>query len=317
MKTTAFSTLILIFAAVVILAMSAFTVDETEQVVVTRFGKVVGEPITDAGLHFKAPFIDQVNVFPKNLQEWDGERGEIPTLNKTYILVDTFARWHVVNPVLFFQTCRDVRGALIRIGDIIDPAVKNAIASYDLIESVRNSDRLVGIDDPIFGETGDANRINQTIKAGRSVITRQIMDNAGEKLKSFGIQLVDVKLKRLNYRDDVRSSVYDRMIAERTQIVEKFRSEGRGEAQKIRGEMEKELKKIESEAYRTAQELKGKADAEVTRIYADAYGRDPEFYSFTKSLEVYGSALDKESTLVLTTDSEFLKYLKQRKQGTK
>lgn len=317
MKTTALSTLILIFAAVAILAMSAFTVDETEQVVVTRFGKVVGEPITDAGLHFKAPFIDQVNVFPKNLQEWDGERGEIPTLNKTYILVDTFARWHVVNPVLFFQTCRDVRGALIRIGDIIDPAVKNAIASYDLIESVRNSDRLVGIDDPIFGETGDANRMNQTIKAGRSAITRQIMDNAGEKLKSFGIQLVDVKLKRLNYRDDVRSSVYDRMIAERTQIVEKFRSEGRGEAQKIRGEMEKELKKIESEAYRTAQELKGKADAEVTRIYADAYGRDPEFYSFTKSLEVYGSALDKESTLVLTTDSEFLKYLKQRKQGTK
>jgi len=312
MKKTALSTLIVIFAAIAVLLTSAYTVDETEQIVVTRFGKVIGEPIRDAGLHFKVPLVDQVNPFPKNLQEWDGDSGEIPTQNKTYILVDTFARWHVVDPVLFFQTCRDMRGAINRIGDIIDPAVKNAIASYDLIESVRNSDRLVNVDDPFFGVTGDATKRNQTIKAGRTVITHQIMDNAGEKLKGFGIELVDVKLKRLNYRDDVRSSVYDRMIAERTQIVEKFRSEGRGEAQKIRGEMEKELKKIESVAYRTAQELKGKADAEVTRIYADAYGQDPEFYSFTKSLEVYGSALNKESTLILSTDSEFLKYLKKR-----
>ena len=229
MKTTAFSTLILIFAAVAIFMTSAYTVDETEQVVVTRFGKVIGEPITDAGLHFRIPMVDKVNPFPKNLQEWDGERGEIPTLNKTYILVDSFARWRVVDPVLFFKTCRDMRGAMIRIGDIIDPAVKNAIASYDLIETVRNSDRLVNVDDPIFGITGDAAKENKTIKAGRSVITRQIMDNAGEKLKSFGIDLVDVKLKRLNYRDDVRGSVYDRMIAERTQVVEKFRSEREGE----------------------------------------------------------------------------------------
>jgi membrane protease subunit HflC len=315
MRTTALSTLILIFAAVAVLAMSAYTVDETEQVVITRFGKVIGEPVTDAGLHFKVPFVDQVSPFPKNLQQWDGESGEIPTLNKTYILVNTFARWQVVDPVRFFQTCRDVRGGLIRIGDIIDPAVKNAIASYDLIETVRNSNRLENVDNLIFeeDESGQDNKTTLTIKAGRSVITRQIMENAGEKLKSFGIHLVDVKLKRLNYRDDVRNSVYDRMIAERTQIVEKFRSEGRGEAQKIRGEMEKELKKIESEAYRTAQELKGKADAEVTRIYADAYGRDPEFYSFTKSLEVYSSSLNKDSTLILSTDSEFLKYLKERR----
>ncbi|VFQ42905.1 protease modulator HflC [Desulfoluna butyratoxydans] len=313
MKTTAVSTLILVFAAVAVLVMSAYTVDETEQVVITRFGKVIGEPTTDAGLHFKLPFVDQVSPFPKNLQQWDGESGEIPTLNKTYILVNTFARWQVVDPVLFFQTCRDVRGGLIRIGDIIDPAVKNAIASYDLIETVRNSSRLENVDDLVLKAVSEQYETNQTIKAGRSVITRQIMANAGEKLKGFGINLVDVKIKRLNYRDDVRNSVYDRMIAERTQIVEKFRSEGRGEAQKIKGEMEKELKKIESEAYRTAQELKGKADAEVTSIYADAYGRDPEFYSFTKSLEVYGTALNKESTLVLSTDSEFLKYLKERR----
>ena len=312
MRATALSTLILLFAAIAVLMMSAYTVDETEQIVITRFGKLIGEPVTDAGLHFRVPFVDQVNAFPKNLQEWDGEKGEIPTSNKTYILVDTFARWRVVDPVLFFQTCRDMRGALIRIGDIIDPAVKNAIASYDLIEAVRNSDRLVSIDDPIFGETSDGAKINKTIKIGRGGITRQIMTNAKEKLKSFGIDLVDVKLKRLNYRDDVRSSVYDRMIAERTQIVEKFRSEGRGEAQKIRGKMEKELKKIESEAYRKAQILKGQADAEVTRIYADAYGKDPNFYSFIKSLEVYEEALNKESTLVLSTDSEFLKYLKNR-----
>lgn len=313
MRTTALSTLILIFAAVATLSMSAYTVDETEQVVITRFGKLIGEPVTDAGLHFRVPFVDQVNPFPKNLQEWDGQKGEIPTSNKTYILVDTFARWRIMDPVLFFQTCRDVRGGLFRIGDIIDPAVKNAIASYDLIEAVRNSDRLVTVDDPVFGETGDGQQTNQTITIGRNGITRQIMGNAKEKLKSFGIDLVDVKLKRLNYRDDVRNSVYDRMIAERTQIVEKFRSEGRGEAQKIRGQKEKELKKIESEAYRTAQGIKGDADAEVTRIYADAYGKDPEFYSFIKSLEVYEQALNKESTLVLTTDSEFLKYIKGRK----
>ena len=295
---------------------SAYTVDETEQVVITRFGKVIGEAITEPGLHFKMPAVDIANSFPKNLQEWDGERGEIPTRNKTYIWVDVFARWRIEDPYRFFQTCINMRGAIIRIGDIIDPALKNAIASYDLIETVRNTNRTMAISDDgpsARSEESKTDQISHKILTGRKVITDMVLKNAKEKLSSFGIDIVDVQIKRINYRDDVRKSVYDRMIAERTQIVEKFRSEGRGEAQKIRGDKEKELKRIESGAYKTAQELMGTADAEVTSIYADAYGKDPEFYSFLKTLEMYENALGKNTSIVLSTDSEFLRFLKARK----
>ncbi len=293
---------------IIALFASAYVVDETEQVVVTRFGKVIGTPKTAPGLYFKVPLVDIANYFPKNLQEWDGDPGQIPTLDKTYIWVDAFARWKIVDPVKFFQTIGTVLGALGRLDDIIDPAVRNYVTSYSLIESVRKSSRRL-----VFELEGDGTEKDQRseyqVKFGREKITQGIMQQAQPKLSEFGIELVDVKIKRINYVEEVQKSVYGRMIAERKQIAEKFRSEGVGEAQKILGEKERDLKKITSEAYRTAQEIKGKADATVTKLFAKAYGNDPEFYSFVRSLEIYSDALGDKSSVILSTDSEFLKYL--------
>lgn len=305
----------LIVIPVIILVLLAFggiyTVDETEQVVVTQFGKVVGEPKTDPGLYFKIPFIQHANYFPKNLQEWDGDPGQIPTLDKTFIWVDTFARWKVVDPLKFFQTVNNVTGALGRLDDIIDPAVRNLITSYELIETVRRTNREldtfeVGVD---MEDVKDKRQLG-TVKFGREKITRGIMEQAQPKLAKFGIELVDVKIKRINYVEEVQKSVFGRMIAERKQIAEKFRSEGKGEARKIEGETEREMKRITSEAYKTAQEIMGKADATATKTYANAYGLDSDFYSFVKTLEIYRETLDEESSLILSTDAEFFKYLK-------
>ncbi|MBW2175336.1 MAG: protease modulator HflC [Deltaproteobacteria bacterium] len=275
-----------------------FVIDETEQVVLTQFGKLVGEPKTAPGLYFKIPFIQNANYFPKNLQEWDGDPGQIPTLDK-----DTFARWKVVDPLKFFQTVNNVTGALGRLDDIIDPAVRNMITSYALIESVRRTNRELdtfelGVDQE---KTKDKRQLG-TVKIGREEITK--------RLAKFGIELVDVKIKRINYVEQVQKSVFGRMVAERQQIAEKFRSEGKGEARKIEGETEREMKRITSEAYKTSQEIKGKADATATKLYADAYGLDPDFYSFVKTLDIYRETLDEETSLILSTDAEFFKYLK-------
>ncbi len=288
---------------------SAYVVDETEQVVVTQFGRVVGAPKQKPGLYFRIPFIQNTNYFPKNLLEWDGDPGQIPTLDKTYIWVDTFARWKIVDPKKFFETVNNTTSALGRLNDIIDPAVRNLITSYSLIEAVRKSDRELVFEISRADEAA-AKRTTYEIKTGREKITQEILKQAQPKLAKFGIQLVDVKIKRINYVEEVRKSVYGRMVAERRQIAEKFRSEGTGESRKILGEKERELKRITSEAYRTAQELKGKADAESTKLYAQAYSIDPEFYSFTKTLEIYTEVLDEKNSLVLSTDSEFLKYFK-------
>lgn len=288
---------------------SAYVVDETEQVVVTQFGKVVGTPKTEPNLYFRIPFIQNTNYFPKNLLAWDGDPGQIPTLDKTFIWVDAFARWKIVDPVKFFQTVNNVVSAMGRLDDIIDPAVRNFITSYPLIETVRQSNRELDTFE-IGLEDVKKDRTAYMIKTGREQITQGILQQAQPKLLEFGIELVDVKLKRVNYVEQVRDSVYGRMIAERKQIAEKFRSEGKGEAQKIRGEKERDLKQINSEAYRTAQELMGKADAEATRIYAQAYNMDPEFYSFVKTMEIYKGVLDDKNSLILSTDSEFLKYFK-------
>ena len=300
--------IVLVIAAVLVYN-SAYIVDETEQVVITQFGRITGEPKKTPGLRFKIPFIQQANVFNKNLLEWDGDPGQIPTLDKTFIWVDTFARWKIVDPVLFFQTVNNRFNAIGKLNDIIDPAVRNYITSYRLIEAVRTSNRELGVDE--IGDNADKDeRETYSITFGREKITAGIMDQAQPKLAQFGIELVDVKIKRINYVESVRKSVYDRMIAERNQIAEKFRSEGRGEARKIIGEKERDLKQIISEAYKVSQKIKGKADAEATKIYAKAYGMDPEFYSFTRTLEIYNEALDEKSSLILSTDSEFLKYLK-------
>ena len=302
--------IILIVAVVVILIgfASAYIVDETEQVVVTQFGKVVGKTKTEPGLYFKVPFIQNTTYFPKNLLEWDGDPGQIPTLDKTYIWVDTFARWRIVDAIKFFQTVNNTTSAQGRLDDIIDPAVRNLITENKLIETVRKSNRELDLFE--IGLEDIKERVSYVIKTGREEITNMILKQAQPKLSKFGIEVVDVKIKRINYVEQVRNSVYGRMIAERKQIAEKFRSEGKGEARKILGEKERDLKKITSEAYRKAQVIKGKADAESTKLYAESFGVDSEFYSFTKTLEIYNEALDKETSMVLSTDSDLFKYLK-------
>lgn len=299
---------------ILILIVCAYTVDETEQVVVTRFDKVQRTE-TEPGLKFKLPIIEKALVFPKNLQEWDGDPGQIPTRDKTYIWVNTFARWKIVDPVVFFKTVGYVNRAQQRLDEIIDPTVRNFITSNRLIEAVRNSNRELDTFEDLGDDTTTDTQENKPARfsqvyIGRDKIDNGILNQAKPKLEQFGIELVDVKIKRVNYVEEVRKSVYDRMIAERKQIAQKFRSEGKGEAQKILGEKERELKRIESEAYRKAQEVKGKADAESTRLYAEAFGKDPEFYSFMKTMEVYNEALSSNSSIILSTESEIFKYLK-------
>ena len=304
--------LIVIAVLLFVLYHSFYTIDETNQVILTQFGKVIGESKTEPGLQFKIPFIQKPNYFNKNLLAWDGDPGEVPTQDKTYIWVDTFARWKIVDPLRFFKTVFNETGAQGRLDDILDSEVRNYITSYPLIETVRKSNRA--LDTFEAGTQVDEKRALGVIELGREKIVKGIMEQAKPKLADFGIELIDLKIKRLNYTEEVRRSVYSRMIAERKQIAEKFRSEGEGEARKIEGNQEKELKRITSEAYRTAQEIMGKADAKATLIYDEAYQKDAEFYSFLKSLDVYNNILDKDSTLVLSTKSDFLKYLKGSKK---
>jgi len=301
---------IIVIVALIVIGNALFTVDETDQVVITQFGRPVGDAITSAGLHFKTPFIQKANSFKKNLLEWDGDPGQIPTLDKTYIWVDTFARWKIVDPLKFFETVNNETFALKKLNDIIDPATRNFVTSHHLIEVVRNTNRDMDISEAGVMDETLREVVVKKIKMGRAEIARGIMKQASPKLAQFGIELVDMRFKRINYIEDVRKSVYGRMIAERKQIAEKFRSEGKGESMKIAGDMEKELKRITSGAYRTAQEIKGKSDAEATRIYASAYNKDPEFYSFVKTMEIYKDSLDKDTWLMLSTNSDFFKYLK-------
>lgn len=301
---------IVAFAMIILFSGFAFVVDETKQVVITRFGKPVRDPVKDAGLHFKIPFIEDANFFNKNLLEWDGDPGQMPTKDKTFIWVDTFARWRISNPLTFFETVGNEMSGQAKLDNIIESATRNLITSHHLIEAVRNSDRKLDI-----GEIGVDETIKEIvikpIEIGREKLSKSIMEQAQPKLSEFGIELVDVRIKRINYVEEVQKAVYNRMIAERKQIAEKFRSEGRGESSKIAGDKAKELKKITSVAYRKAQEIKGKADAESTKIYAEAYNKDPEFYSFINTMEIYKNSLDKETWMMLSTESDFFKYLKK------
>ncbi|MFO7715038.1 protease modulator HflC [Desulfosarcina sp.] len=314
--------LVIAGAIVLTLYITAFTVDETQQVVITRFDRI-HRSSTTPGLKFKLPVIEKAIIYPKNLQEWDGDPGQIPTREKTYIWVNAFARWRIVDPEVFFKTVGYLHQAQQRLDEIIDPTVRNFITANRLIEAVRNSNReldtfedLGTITEAVVGENQETEAADQMpvrysqVMIGRDAIDNGILTQARPKLINFGIELMDVKIKRVNYVEEVRKSVYDRMIAERKQIAQKFRSEGKGEAQKILGDKERDLKRIESEAYRTAQEIKGKADAESTKLYAQAYGLDPEFYSFVKTLEVYNEALSENSSIILSTDSEIFKYMK-------
>jgi membrane protease subunit HflC len=298
---------ILIAAILVGMYFCLYTVDEREQVVITQFGRPIGEPIKEPGIEFKFPW-QKANAFPKNLLEWDGDPDQIQTEDKRFIWVDTFSRWKIVDPLKYFQTVKYEYEAQAILDGILNSTVRNAITSNPLIETVRNTNRELDTVEAGLEDAKEKSDLN--IAIGRRQIAKNILDEAQPKLEKFGIELVDVKIKRLNYEAEVQRSVFERMIAERKKIAEKYRSEGKGEARKIEGDMEKEMKKITSEAYRTAQEVKGVADAEATLIYANAFGEDPEFYSFIQTLEIYKEAMDKESSLVLSTDSEFLKYFK-------
>jgi len=275
---------------------------------ITQFGRVVGKPVTLPGLKFKLPFLQVANFFPKNLLTWDGEPGQVPTKDKTYIWVDAFARWKIVDPIKYFQTVTHEIAAIERLDDLIDPAMRNLVTSYPLVESVRNTDRRMDTLESMVDEHKE--RVQYKVDLGRDEITKRILKQASEKLTQFGIELVDVKIKRINYIENVRDAVYNRMIAERNQIAEKYRAEGQGEASNIRGEKEKELQVIKSQAYKDSQTIKGEADATATKIYADAYSKDPEFYAFVKTMEVYKETLKKDTSLVLSTDSDFMKYFK-------
>lgn len=302
--------LVIGFLALVLFLASFYTVDETQQVIILQFGRPVGEPIQEAGLNFKLPFIQTVKVFDKRVLEWDGDENQIPTSDKKYIWVDTFARWRIVDPLRFYQSVRgDERAAQSRLDDIIDSATRNFISENFLIEVVRNSNRELTTTIEEQGEFG-TEFVAQQIEKGRDEITKLILSKAKETVPQYGIELLDMRIKRINYIEEVRQKVYERMISERKRIAEKFRSEGEGRKAEIEGEREKEFQIISSEAYRKTQEVKGKADAEATKIYADAFTRDPEFYSFIQTLESYRSTMKNNTTLILNTDSEFLKYLK-------
>ncbi|OYP30468.1 protease modulator HflC [Rhodopirellula sp. MGV] len=296
-----------------ILFSCSYTVSETEQVIVTQFGKPIGEPITNSGLHFKLPFIQEATSFEKRILEWDGRPNEMPTKDKTYIVVDTFGRWRIHDAKQYFLRLRDERSALSRLDDILGSETRNAIAKHELIELVRTTkDRVPLQDTAIIDGPGSAGTLYPITK-GRAKIEQEIFEKSAEKLVDFGIELLDVRFKRINYNDNVQQRIYARMISERQQIAERFRSEGAGEAAKIIGRKERDLLEIESEAYKRVQEIRGEADAKATEIYASAYNQDQQavsFYQFIKTMETYEEMLGGDSTLVLTTDSDIFKFLK-------
>lgn len=297
-----------ILIGLIVLADAVYIVSETNQVIITQFGEPIGGAVTAAGLHVKAPFIQKANYFEKRWLEWDGDPNQIPTKDKKYIWVDTYARWRISDPLVFFQRVRDERGAQSRLDDIIDGETRNALAKFDLIEVVRSSNREFEMtEETALLETSET--IGQ-IEVGREKIAQLILDHASKITPEFGVELKDIRIKRINYVDEVQRKVFDRMIAERKRIASKYRSEGDGKSAEIRGQKEKELKRIQSEAYRKAQEIRGKADAEATRIYAQAYNLDPDFYQFLKTLETYRQSLDSETWLLLSSDNEFLKFLR-------
>jgi membrane protease subunit HflC len=309
MKPTLLAAVIVI--GLVTLSASLYTISETEQVIITQFGQPVGKPHTDPGLHMKVPFIQTVHPFEKRWLEWSGDPNQIPTRDKKYIWVDTYTRWRVKDPLLFYQRVRDERSAQSRLDDIVDGDTRNVIANNDLIEVVRSTDRPFTESEENASIDMSAAEVVGKITMGRNRITRAILEMSRPIVAEFGIELVDVQIRRVNYVTEVQQKVFDRMVSERRRIAERSRSEGQGKAAEIRGQKERELKGIQSEAYRKAQEIMGKADGESTRIYAEAYGRDPELYQFLKTMETYRKTMGPDTTLILSTDGEFFRFLKQ------
>ncbi|MDA3879429.1 MAG: protease modulator HflC [Prolixibacteraceae bacterium] len=300
----------IIIAGIIVLSQSIYVVNETQQVVITQFGRPIGDAVTEPGLKIKTPFVQKANFFEKRYMEWDGDPNQIPTKEKKFIFVDSYARWHITDPLQFYKRLTNERGAQSRLDDIIDGETRDQIASHSLEEVVRNTNREADTTAKISVMIEDS---LARIEVGRKRIQNIIQEKVNEETNDLGIEILDFRFKRINYVKDVRERVYDRMKSERIRIADKFRSEGEGEASRINGEKERELNQIQSEAYKEAETIKGKADAEAAHIYANAYNkssRSIELYSFIKSMETFENTFDSTTTVILSTDNDLYKYLK-------
>lgn len=303
--------LVIALVLIVVFNLSVFVVPEYEQAIVVEVGKIKDRPITKPGVYFKVPVAQEVIRFDKRWLEWDGDRNEIPTRDKKYIWIETYARWRIKDPVEFYKSVRDEAGAQSRLDDIIDGEVRNVVASHDLIDIVRSSARKFELSE----EEQDEARQEEdefTTDVGRDKLAQIVVEKAGRVMPDYGIELADVQFKRVSYIETVQEKVFERMISERKRIAQRFRSEGQGKAAEIEGTIEKELRSIESDAYRKAEEIRGKADGEAARIFAGAYNKDPDLFEFVKTLEAYRTIIDKETSLVLSTDSDLLRMLRER-----
>ncbi len=322
MKISQIAILAIVVVGSYVVMSSVYTVNEVEQMIITQFGKPVGEPVTTAGLKFKVPFVQEVNPIDKRVLEWDGNPSDMPTKDKLYISVDLFARWRITDPLQYFLRLRDERSAQSRLDDILGSETRNAIAKHELIEIIRTTKDRVPLRDTFLTE--EERKLDMgalvPIQKGRKMVEQEIFAAAAEKVRVFGIELLDIRFKRINYNESVRPKIYDRMISERRQIAERFLSEGNGEAARIRGNRVRDLNKIQSEAYREVEEIRGVADAKATEIYARAYNQSPqavEFYEFTRTMQAYDSIIADNTTLVLSTDSDLFKFLKGMSPGGK
>jgi len=310
-----FAILAVILVGTYVAMSSVYTVSEVEQIIVTQFGKPVGDPVTEAGFKLKVPFVQDVNSIDKRVLEWDGNPSDMPTKDKLYISVDLFARWRIVDPLQYFLRLRDERSAQSRLDDILGSETRNAVAKHELIEIIRTSKDRVPLRDALLTDAERKQDIGSLvpIKKGRQLVEQEIFAAAADKIQVFGIELLDIRFKRINYNESVRPKIYDRMISERRQIAERFLSEGNGEAARIRGNRVRDLNKIQSEAYRQVEEIRGIADAKATEIYSGAYNKSPdavEFYEFTRTMESYKTVIAANTTLMMSTESDLFKFLK-------
>ncbi len=318
MKLSFFAIAVIAVLALIVAKLALFTTDPTEQAIITQFGDPVGGPVTEAGLHFKMPLVHDVHRIPKQILEWDGDQSEMPTKDKLYIVVNTFGRWRITQPLEYFRRLRDERSAQSRLEDILGSETRNAIAKHDLIEIIRTTKGREPLRDETLEKLADASAgvigVLPPIRKGRTAIEEEIMVAARAKLAEFGIDLLDVRFKRINYNQSVVEKIYERMISERQQIASRFRSEGEGAAARIIGDKERDLNGITSTAYKEVQEIQGAADAQATEIYAAAYTSNPaapEFYEFLKTMETYKAVIGSDTTLILSTDSDLFRLLKR------
>lgn len=310
---TIFTSILLLVTAALLYG-AFYTVNEVEQVIITQFGRPVGAPVVDAGIKFKLPFIQKVNSIDKRVLEWEGTPSDMPTKDKLYISVSLYARWQITDPLPYFLRLGDERSAQSRLDDIFGSETRNAVAKHELIEIIRTTKDRKPLRDALLTDAEKALNMGSLvpIHKGRRLVEQDIFNAAAEKIKVFGIELLDIRFKRINYNESVRPKIYERMISERRQIAERFLSEGKGEAARILGNRERDLNKIQSEAYRQVVEIRGEADAKAAAIYAAAYNQSPQsvsFYAFTRTLQAYEQAISENTTLVLSTDSDLFKYL--------